>query len=313
MPLRVIPVLASPARVTAGGLDVTVRRRADPHPFPRRRNRQRSDPLDHRTGRYTLARVILVGKAVAAPDAADPRTGRIDVAQSGSARDEQHLVALNLVRDGHRRNLVGATLGCHCIASALPCGYTCNCPAATIIEPRAFGIPSTPQLPPATQPVSTTISATSARIHDRTTAVLGPVARSARPGVRNARPDAPRTPSRHRARPLVSHGPRHPSGHIAQTAGSAASRSLSGWTTSASGSETSSPRRTSHSVCRREGSSGSSGRAERARRRPSDSSPDRSPLTQAPSGCWARIRATFVAGLASALATCPSCSCCTRI
>ena len=45
LPSRVVAVLLAAARVAAGGLQVAVRRRADPHVRPRRRDRQRLDLL----------------------------------------------------------------------------------------------------------------------------------------------------------------------------------------------------------------------------------------------------------------------------
>ena len=55
-PLRVIAVLLAPACIAAGGLQVTVGQRADPHRVVRRRDRQRADAARSRARRAASGR-----------------------------------------------------------------------------------------------------------------------------------------------------------------------------------------------------------------------------------------------------------------
>ena len=79
-PLRVVAVLLAAARVAASSLQVAVRRRADPHVRPRRRDRQRLDLRDPLT-RHRLAVGAGVLESLAAPPARDARLVVAHVAQ----------------------------------------------------------------------------------------------------------------------------------------------------------------------------------------------------------------------------------------
>ena len=84
-PARVVAVLLSTPRVPAGRLQVSVRRSADPHVGPRRRDRQRLDSL-HLLARRGAAVCIDVLKPPAASAPGESRLATGHVPQTGRTR-----------------------------------------------------------------------------------------------------------------------------------------------------------------------------------------------------------------------------------
>src|SRR5690606_724947 len=108
-PALVVAVLLAALLVAAGGLEVAVRERADPDLVPRRRDRERLDPLALGVGDEGAVGVV-VGKARAAAAARDAGLAVGDVDQPGDLGG-----ALRVGREeggggaaGHRWGAVGA-------------------------------------------------------------------------------------------------------------------------------------------------------------------------------------------------------------
>src|SRR4029079_14055900 len=78
----VIAVLASAGRVTSDCLDVALRRRADPHLRPGRRDDDRPDPPEGRGVPNAASARAEVCEATTDPPALDPRVIDVDVAES---------------------------------------------------------------------------------------------------------------------------------------------------------------------------------------------------------------------------------------
>jgi hypothetical protein len=76
----VVEVLLAPGGVDAGGLQMAVRVRADPHVLPGRGDSQSGDALDVLGLRELVALVVQVLEALAALAALDPGPGAVDSA-----------------------------------------------------------------------------------------------------------------------------------------------------------------------------------------------------------------------------------------
>jgi hypothetical protein len=86
-PARVVAVLLAPARIAAGGLQVTARVHADPHLGVGRRNGQRADARQGRRIAHRMALPIAVAEPLARAPARVARIGIGDVDQAGLPGD----------------------------------------------------------------------------------------------------------------------------------------------------------------------------------------------------------------------------------